>query len=267
MDENNFDDLGFDSDDVVVGKEDGEEDTDTESFGDGFEDFGDGFGDDDSFGDDFGDAVEVSESELVDDNEDNSDDLTEASSESDIDFSAFDFGDDLDTEAEASDETAENSESASIAELFSNNAKNSDTSADFSIEDDEETEASETEKHAESGSYNRFEFEREDTEGEDIDFDAIWEENEKEDEAPSVDMRGMNNLPDDGDLICIALAHGDQLVYLTHGTEGKLGHVLKFLGAALGGRLVRFKLEGEDIEKLKDDSVAFSETFRKYMEV
>ena len=94
----------------------------------------------------------------------------------------------------------------------------------------------------------------------------MWNRKTDENGIPEIDMSGMDKLEDNGDMICVAVTSGDNIVYVAHGTEGKLGFLVKFLGAALGGRLVTIKLGDENIDYLKNNPVEFRETFKSYVE-
>lgn len=295
------DDFNFDfggdvsSDDLFEGDVSGDDDMFDGDFGDASDDFGDDV--------DFDVPAVGGEVPAVVDVEKQSEAVDDFEAESDIDLD--NFGDDIDFDelsetGESSDTGLERAESAdesydTVTAIESgiarsgegsekqsetyeterdDNVENELTSDDFVMDDDDEIEASESEEEQNVEAMNRFEFNREpsekheQSEAEDVDFDAIWDEAQKtEDGVPVVDMAGMGKVQDDGDPVCIAIAQGQELVYVAHGTEGRLGFAIRFLGAALGGRLVHFKLEGEDIEKLKDDPIAFTETFKKHLEV
>lgn len=172
---------------------------------------------------------------------------------SDDDFSAdafADFGDSSSSEEKSSDSSG-----------FSEDDLKFDESDDFEFNTPENIEVPVL-----NDNFGRSEFARDGVNA-DEDFSDMFGRKKDDDGVPRVDMSGMDRLVDSGDLTCVAVASGNQLVYVAHGSEGRLGFLIKFLGAALGGRLVRFKLGDEDIETLKNNPVAFNEEFKKYLEV
>ena len=198
--------------------------------------------------------------------------LESADNEEDIEIN-FDFDGDPDEEFDSAEAAKEDAEFS--AAFGDDDFGLPESDSDFGSFDDGSIEFDESE----SGNSNAFENNKKQgfvKEGpsefaksgveDDLDLDDVWNRKTDENGIPEIDMSGMDKLEDNGDMICVAVTSGDNIVYVAHGTEGKLGFLVKFLGAALGGRLVTIKLGDENIDYLKNNPVEFRETFKSYVE-
>lgn len=81
-----------------------------------------------------------------------------------------------------------------------------------------------------------------------------------------VDLDKYENMADSGAPIVLALVSGKDIVYLAHGTQGKLAPTIKFMEKAVGTALVQIPLGDEDIEALSKDAKQFSSYYKKFVE-
>ena len=115
------------------------------------------------------------------------------------------------------------------------------------------------------------------TSNDDFDIDTMFDEKPAEigenigavtaeEIVVDVDLSKYADMADSGNPVVLALVHGGYIVYLAHGTQGKLAPTIKFLEHSIGANLVQIPLGDENIEELKADAKAFNLYYRKYAE-
>lgn len=76
----------------------------------------------------------------------------------------------------------------------------------------------------------------------------------------------MDGIDSDDDEVVIGVAHEGSLAYIAHGTAGSLIPVARFMGAAMGSRLLVMPMDTQsDILELKKDSRAFEHVYLHYV--
>lgn len=81
-----------------------------------------------------------------------------------------------------------------------------------------------------------------------------------------VDLSKYENAEDSGAVVVLALVSGDNIAYLTHGTQGRLAATIKYLEQSVGTALMQIPLGDENIDELKNDARAFSNYYKKHLE-
>lgn len=108
-----------------------------------------------------------------------------------------------------------------------------------------------------------------DDDDDDFDFDSIFEDKNKEvranEDEIKVDLSKYENIEDGGSNLVLAIARGERLAYLAHGTAYRLKPLIDFLNRAIGAKLVVIERGEEDIEALKRDAFAFDSYYKSYI--